>query len=134
MRARAGIFGLLLGYTLSRTGFTDFGELHRMFGLEDLRLLFIFAGGVVLVGLGFAWLARGQALAPKPLHKGSVAGGVLFGAGWALSGACPGAAFAQLGEGRLPALVTIAGIAIGTFAYQRVHARFLRWDRGACGE
>jgi uncharacterized membrane protein YedE/YeeE len=58
------------------------------------------------------------------LTKSAVVGGVLFGVGWALAGACPGVAFAQVGEGKLWALVTIAGMVVGTLVFHRVRDRF----------
>ncbi len=54
---------------------------------------------------------------PKPFHKGVVIGGTLFGAGWAITGACPGPIYAQVGAGTWLALVTLAGAMIGMFAY-----------------
>ncbi|MBW2463442.1 MAG: YeeE/YedE family protein [Deltaproteobacteria bacterium] len=51
---------------------------------------------------------------PKPLHKGTVIGSVLFGVGWAITGLCPGPIFVGIGEGKLYALVTLAGVFAGT--------------------
>lgn len=132
MSARTAVVGLILGFSLSWMGFADWGEVHRMFTFADLRLFLTFVCGVALTGVGFAVLARRRALAPKPLHRGTVAGAVLFGVGWALTGACPGAALVQLGEGQLAALVTLAGICAGTLLYRPIHARFFGWDRGEC--
>ncbi len=129
-----GAVGVLLGYSLSRMGFADWREVHRMFTFADLRLLFTFMAGVVLTGLVIRGLQRGAPLAPKPLHKGTAIGGALFGLGWAVTGACPGAALVQLGEGQVASLVTLAGIFAGTAAYKRVHQKYFRWDRGACEE
>jgi len=127
------LFGLALGFALSWMGFADFREVHRMFTFADPRLLLTFFAGVGLSGLGFWALARGRALEPKPIHKGTIIGGILFGLGWAITGACPGAALVQLGEGQLAALATLAGILGGTFVYRLVHDRWLRWERvGAC--
>ena len=61
-----------------------------------------------------------------------VPGGVLFGIGWALCGACPSVPWVQLGEGKLASLATLAGVFAGTILYRTVHARFFRWDRGSC--
>lgn len=109
--------GVALGFSLSRIGFTDYGELHRMFVFADLRLFLTFLGAVLVTGLGTLALGRWRTLPSKRLHRGAVAGGVLFGLGWAIAGACPGAAFAQLGEGKLTALLSIAGIALGSAAF-----------------
>lgn len=126
------IFGLVMGFCLYWIGFADYDEVHRLFIMEDLRLLFTFAGAVVLAGVGFATLARHQSLPPKPLHKGTIPGGILFGIGWAITGACPSIAMVQLGVGKLPALVTIAGIIIGVWIFRNLRARFFNWDTGAC--
>jgi uncharacterized protein len=132
MTARATAFGLLFGFCLSWMGFADWGEVHRMLCFADLRLFATFCAGVALTSLGFFVFARGKPLQRKPIHKGTIVGGILFGAGWALTGACPGVSLVQLGGGQLAALATIAGIFVGTAIYRPLHARFFRWDRGGC--
>ncbi len=124
-------FGALLGGAVSAVGFTDFGELHRMFTFTGFRLLLTFAGAVVLAGIGFAIHCRGAGMPVRPLVRGTVPGAVLFGAGWAISGGCPAAVLAQLGEGKLPAVVTLVAILAGTAIGQRVKAR-AGWDPGSC--
>ena len=59
-------------------------------------------------------------------------GGVLFGVGWALSGACPGIILVQVGEGKLGALVTLAGVFLGNALYAAVHQRYFRFSVGSC--
>ena len=130
--ATTAIFGLLLGFSLSWMGFADWGEVHRMFTFTDWRLFLTFMVGVAGTGLGILILRRGRFLQPRPIHKGSIIGGLLFGIGWALTGACPGAALVQIGEGQLPALVTLGAILAGTALYRWAHARFFRWDRATC--
>jgi hypothetical protein len=127
-----GGHGLALGFALSFIGFADWGELHRMFTLVDLRLLFTFVGAVALTAAGFAIAGRSRAFGSRPIHRGTVVGGVLFGAGWAISGACPGASLVQLGEGRVAAVVTIAGIVVGVRLHAAARARWLTWDHGGC--
>jgi uncharacterized membrane protein YedE/YeeE len=128
---RLGFFGLALGLTVSRLGFTDFGELHRMFVFGDLRLFLAFGGAVVLAGIGFALHCRGR-MPERPIHRGTIPGAILFGAGWAVCGACPGAVLAQLGEGKVPALLTVAGIVAGAKLGHRARSA-LRIDGGSCG-
>lgn len=130
--ARFAAFGLLLGFALVRIGFTDFDQVHRMFVFADLRLLFTFAGGVALTMVGLALAGRRQAFAPRPLHKGVVPGGVLFGIGWAITGVCPGVALVQIGEGKLAGLWALGGIAAGAALYPLIHQRWLRFDRASC--
>lgn len=116
----AAIPGLILGFSLSHIGFGDFGEVHRMFTLADLRLLFTFAGGVTLTALGVALFRRRHGLPSRRLHRGTLIGSAIFGAGWAVCGACPGIVLVQLGEGRFYGLLTLAGIVAGVWVGGRV--------------
>lgn len=128
---RLGAFGFVLGAALSKLGFTDYGEVHRMFTFADLRLLLTFASGVGLAGIGFAIHCRGGKMPARPLTKGTIPGALVFGVGWALTGGCPAALFAQIGEGKLPALLTLAGALVGTKLGQRLKGK-LGWDSGSC--
>ncbi len=127
------LFGTVFGFVVSAVGFTSYEELHRMLTFVDLRMLLSFATGVLIAGVGFHLMRKQRPLPARPLHRGSIPGGVLFGVGWAVAGTCPGVAFAQLGQGRVWAVVTIAGIFAGTALYNVLHARYLRFDRGTCG-
>lgn len=121
--------GLLLGFSLSRMGFTSWDEVHAMFTFADLRLFLTFGLGVSLLAIAFAIVRRRSdpGWPPRPIHRGTLVGGVLFGLGWAISGACPGVVLAQLGEGRGSALFALFGVLLGNWLYgawleQRVHA------------
>jgi uncharacterized membrane protein YedE/YeeE len=122
-------FGLLFGFLLSRVGATDFDTIAGMFLLTDFHLYGLMGLAMVVAGLGMAAMQRLQVLsadggpmdvARKPMKPGLLIGGLLFGAGWALTGTCPGTALSQLGEGKLTAAFTITGILAGTALYQRV--------------
>ena len=127
-----GVFGAIFGASLSFIGFTSYEEVHKMFTFADPRLIFVFAGATCLAGAGFFATGMWRELSPRPIHRGTLLGGMLFGVGWALTGACPGVVFAQLGEGQWITAYTLIGILIGTASYRRVHGRFFRWDRGSC--
>jgi uncharacterized membrane protein YedE/YeeE len=118
------VFGLLLGFSLSHIGFGDFAEVHRMFTFADLRLLLTFAGAVALCAAGFAALSRRWRFTARPAHAASAVGGVVFGLGWALSGACPGIVLVQLGEGRMLAGLTLGGILGGTWLFGLAQRRW----------
>ena len=128
--ARIAGFGFLLGFCLSRIGFSDFGEVHAMFVFADLRLFLTFCVAVAAALVGFFTLVRSRT--PKLLHPGVVPGSILFGIGWAIAGACPAIALVQLGEGQLMAAFTLAGMFVGNFVYGRVHGRLFRWNSGSC--
>jgi uncharacterized membrane protein YedE/YeeE len=59
----------------------------------------------------------------KKFNKGQVYGGLLFGFGWALTGACPGPLFAQLGMGITVVSVIILSAIAGTWIYGRFRDR-----------
>ena len=53
----------------------------------------------------------------KPFHWGNVYGGLIFGLGWAITGACPGPLFAEIGSGFLVILITLLSAIAGTWIY-----------------
>ncbi len=128
------LVGLGFGVALSLAGFTSWDEVHAMFTLSSLRLALGFAVAVGLLGLAWAALARatGARWSARSVHPGTVPGALLFGAGWALSGACPSIALVQLGEGQLGALATLGGIVVGNWLYAWAHERWFRWSAATC--
>jgi hypothetical protein len=120
------LLGAAFGFALSRGRVTDYDTIAAMFRLTDLHLFGVIGSAIGTAALGL-WLLRrsggrtvtGQPMAvrPKPWHRGAIWGGLVFGAGWALTGACPGTALVQVGEGKLAALATVAGILAGTYLY-----------------
>ncbi len=120
--------GALFGLLLSQARATDYAAIHGMFKLTDLHLFGVIGVAIATAAAGLALLRRSASTAlngerinvsPKPYHKAVFVGGVVFGVGWALSGACPGTALAQLGEGKLYAVATVFGIVFGTWLRQR---------------
>ena len=56
----------------------------------------------------------------KKFNKGNIYGGLLFGCGWAITGACPGPLFAQIGTGATITSITLLSAIAGTWVYGRV--------------
>ncbi len=67
------------------------------------------------------------------MHVGIIPGGVLFGIGWAVSGACPAVAMVQIGAGQMAAMLTFTGMLVGSWAYARFQGRFLPSATNSCG-
>jgi uncharacterized membrane protein YedE/YeeE len=129
-----GAFGLTMGAILSSVGFTDFTEVHNMFIFADFRLLLLFATTVAITMACFGLFARNANIPKKTFSKGTVPGSILFGTGWAITGACPSIALVQLGEGQYIAVVTIMGILFGVWGYRKLAAGGMKLDTGVCGE
>ena len=118
--------GSVFGLLLSRARATDYDAIVAMFRLSDLHLMGVIGVAIGVAGVGLYLLRRSGIKAlpgcdigvrPKPYHKWVFVGGLVFGAGWALTGACPGTSLAQIGEGKLYALFTVGGILAGTYAF-----------------
>jgi uncharacterized protein len=123
---RVALLGALFGFVLSRVGATEYDAIQGMFMLTDLHLAGVIGVAVVVLGAALAVLRRrgvvcesgcARTLVPKPMRPGLVAGSLVFGAGWALTGTCPGTALAQIGEGRLVGAFTVLGILAGAALY-----------------
>lgn len=56
-------------------------------------------------------------ITPKPFNRGQIYGGLLFGLGWAITGACPGPLFTQIGSGYAVVGVTLLSAVAGTWLY-----------------
>jgi uncharacterized membrane protein YedE/YeeE len=127
-------FGLAMGITLSMGGLSDFEQIHGLFLLQNIPLLLVFACAIGLCMIGFATLCRKREIAKKPYNGGTIPGSIMFGIGWAMTGACPSIALVQLGEGKIGALLTIFGIVTGVWVYRTIAAPSFQLDTGVCGE
>ncbi len=127
-----GFLGTAMGFILARIGFANYDEINKMFAFTDFRLLLTFASSVaVLMIISFAFRSRFPRQ-DKFIQPGTLPGSMLFGFGWAVTGACPSLVFVQLGQGRLPAIMTLFGIYLGVLLYRKVHAKYFMWDVGSC--
>lgn len=120
--------GAVFGAALLRSGASDFDAMVRMFGFAEVHLFGLGLVTTVVAALGLFGLSRskvgeGVRMPSRPIQRGSVAGGLLFGVGWGLSGSCPGTVLAQLGSGHWVALITLVGVLLGNVLFERVLAR-----------
>lgn len=127
-----GFSGLMMGAVLALIGFADYSEVHKMFIFADFRMLFTFAGAVGLTMLVSLIFRRRFPRQNKIFQPGLLPGSMLFGFGWAITGACPSLVFVQLGQGYVPAVSTMFGIFIGVLLHRKLHGKLFRWDIGAC--
>ncbi|MCA9793460.1 MAG: YeeE/YedE family protein [Candidatus Eremiobacteraeota bacterium] len=118
--------GALLGIVFLKTEVASWRRIHDMFTFSDSRM-YLVMGTAICVAAGSLGMGRHFGLRslegkpfdydPKPFHWGVILGGLLFGVGWALTGACPGPIYAQIGSGEGMAVVTMAGAMLGVYAY-----------------
>ena len=99
---------------------------QEMFRLQSFHMYGVI-GSAVIVGIISVQLIKRLSiktlsgekieLHQKRFSKGQVYGGLLFGFGWALTGACPGPMYAQIGTGALVVIVALLSAITGTWVY-----------------
>src|SRR5258705_5992230 len=125
------LLGTAFGFLLSRSGAADYNYIQGMFLFERFQLYGIIGTAVAVTAPGL-WLIkrRGRTVTGrrievelKPLHRGNIVGGLLFGVGWSIAGMCPGPIFVNIGEGKIYALPALAGAPLGARAFCAVFPR-----------
>ena len=122
----AFLLGTAFGFVLLKGEIASWFRMQEMFRLGSLHM-YGFLLSAVLTAAVFIGLVRlfskkegrkrAAAIYKKPFSKGNVWGGLLFGIGWALGGACPGPMLALAGAGHVAALVMLGGALSGTLLY-----------------
>ncbi|WP_343704476.1 DUF6691 family protein [Chitinophaga sp.] len=120
--------GMLFGIILVKSEVISWFRIQEMFRLQSFHMYGVI-GSAVVTGMLGVWLLRklgirtlsGEPIVipKKPFTKGNIYGGLIFGLGWAITGACPGPLFAQVGSGFTVVIVTLLSAVAGTWAYGR---------------
>ena len=120
------LMGTYFGIVLTKSEVVRWQRVHDMFLFNEPHMYLIIGVGVVVAMISMLIIKSIQAKSivgepivykPKPFHKGIVIGGTLFGAGWAITGSCPGPIYAQVGAGAWMGLITLFGALIGMYLY-----------------
>ncbi len=124
------LVGIAFGFLLQKGGATSYDVILGQLLLKDFTVVKIMLSAVV-TGMTGVYMLRSLGivkLVPKPGSLGmSVAGGLLFGVGFAVLGYCPGTISGAVGEGRLDAAIGgIAGILIGSGLFAALYPRLSR--------
>ena len=120
------IVGVIFGIVFVKAEIVSWYRIQEMFRMQSFHMYGII-GSAVVVGLISVWLIRkfkiktiyGEdiIIVEKPFNKGVIYGGLMFGIGWAITGACPGPLFAQVGTGASVVLITVLSAILGTWTY-----------------
>lgn len=121
-----GVVGIIFGITFIKAEIVSWFRIQEMFRLQSFHMYGVI-GTAVVVGMISVFLIKkfraksiyGEEITfhPKKFNKGNVYGGLIFGFGWALTGACPGPLFAQIGSGAFVTVVTLLSAVAGTWVY-----------------
>ena len=121
----AGV-GILFGVAFTKTEVISWFRIQEMFRLQSFHMYGVIGTGIA-VGIISVWQIKRYKLKTmygekiefhsKKFNKGQIIGGLIFGLGWAMTGACPGPLFAQIGTGALVVLVVLLSAVAGTWVY-----------------
>jgi len=124
--------GIFFGVVLIKTEVVSWFRIQEMFRLQSFHMYGVI-GSAVVTGMISVMLIKkfkiktihGERidLHSKSFNKGQVYGGVLFGFGWALTGACPGPIYALIGSGSFVFVVTLISAVAGTWLYGYIRNR-----------
>jgi uncharacterized membrane protein YedE/YeeE len=117
---QAIVFGLIFGFLLQKGGVAKYHLLVGVLLFQDFTVIKIMVTAIAVGMIGiFALNRAGKVeLKIKPTRYASViGGGLIFGAGFACSGYCPGTGAAALGQMNWDALFMIAGMMIGSYFF-----------------
>lgn len=120
------VVGILFGIIFVKAEVISWFRIQEMFRLQSFHMYGII-GSAVAVGALSVWLIKkfniktiyGEPIEfhSKKFSVGQIIGGLIFGLGWAMTGACPGPLYAQIGTGATVIAVTLLSAIIGTWVY-----------------
>ncbi len=118
--------GVAFGIVFVKAEIISWFRIQEMFRLQSFHMYGVI-GSAVVVGIISVWLIKKLGIKTiygekiefhsKEFNKGQIYGGLLFGLGWAITGACPGPLFAQIGTGATVIAVTLLSAIAGTWVY-----------------
>lgn len=120
------IIGVVFGIVFVKAEIISWFRIQEMFRLQSFHMYGVIGSAVVTGIISVQLIKRlniktihGEEIVipDKVFKKGQIIGGFIFGLGWAITGACPGPLFAQIGSGYTVVLVTLISALAGTWVY-----------------
>jgi uncharacterized protein len=118
--------GILFGIVFVKAEIISWFRMQEMFRFQSFHMYGVIGTAVVVAAISIALIKKykvktihGEEIhfTPKKFNKGQIIGGLIFGFGWALTGACPGPIFAQIGMGITVMVVVLLSAIAGTWVY-----------------
>lgn len=114
------IYGIIFSIILIKVEAISWFRIQEMFYFESFHMYGVLFSGIVTALIGVQLLKYKGIIdpQPKPLQlQANILGGLSFGIGWGITGACTGPVYALLGLNVWPVTVVFAGAILGTFIY-----------------
>jgi uncharacterized membrane protein YedE/YeeE len=124
--------GIFFGIVLTKGEAISWYRMQEMFHFQSFHMFGIFMTAIPVGALSILLIKKYKlktsegepiSIPDKTFNKGIIFGSLIFGFGWALTGACPGPIYAQLGSGVLVTIVTLASALFGTWTYAFVREK-----------
>ena len=124
--------GTLFGIILTKSEVISWFRIQEMFRFQAFHMYGVIGSAIVVGMVSIQLIKRNRlktisgepiTLADKKFNHGIWIGGFIFGLGWAITGACPGPLFAQLGSGVGAAAVMILAALAGTWTYSALREK-----------
>lgn len=121
------LLGIIFGIVMAKAEIISWYRIYEMFRFESFHMYGIIGSAIILgiVGIQIMKKTALKSMYGEELHLDPksmsvsryLLGGIIFGLGWALVGACPGPMFVLLGYGYISILIVLLGALMGTFLY-----------------
>ncbi|SIN82877.1 DUF6691 family protein [Algoriphagus halophilus] len=120
------IVGILFGIVFVKAEIISWFRIQEMFRLQSFHMYGVIGSAIITGIISIQIIKRfniktikGETvnIPKKEFRKGQIIGGFIFGLGWAITGACPGPLFAQIGSGFTIVFVTLISAIAGTWVY-----------------
>ena len=120
-RISTATIGVVFGFLLTASGFGNYTTIHQALLLRSWYLYAVFGAALAVAAAGLALLRRSGTtvfggplrLPRRPVQARHLCGAAIFGAGFGLTGTCPGGAIAMVATGGLGGLLVLAGLIAG---------------------
>ncbi|MCM8570693.1 YeeE/YedE family protein [Gramella jeungdoensis] len=119
--------GIFFGIVMFKSEAASWFRIYEMFQFDSFHMYGIMGSALVLGVLGVQLIKKKNLkdfdgkdihITPKPKeYKANIFGGIVFGLGWALAGACPGPIYTLIGAGYISVIVVFLAAILGTFVY-----------------
>jgi uncharacterized protein len=122
------LIGVIFGLALTKGEAISWYRMQEMFHFQSFHMYGIFMTAVPVAALSIFIIRKFDIrsmdgavidIPNKSYHHGLIIGGLIFGFGWAFTGACPGPLYALIGAGYSVTIVTFAAALLGTWTYAR---------------
>lgn len=121
--------GIIFGLALTKGEAISWYRIQEMFRFESFHMFGIFMTAIPVGAISLSLIKKFNIktihsepieMPKKNFHPGIILGSLIFGFGWALTGACPGPLYVQIGAGSLVTIATLLSAIAGTWVFGRI--------------